>query len=82
MEDERKKELEKAIIETIDTRLFDDVVEEVVAHNGFRKGVEWADSHPSLDLIKKIIDLAYSSDISPFDELAREIKEKIWQISL
>lgn len=78
--EERKEELEKAIIEVVDTRLFDEVVEEVAAHNGFRKGVEWADSHPSLDLIKKIIDLAYSWDsLSPFDELAKEIKEEIWQ---
>lgn len=47
------------------------------------KGAEWADSHPSLELVEKIVELAYSWDsISSFEKLAEQIKEELWQQKL
>lgn len=44
------------------------------------KGAEWADSHPSLEVVEKIVELAYSWDsISSFEKLAEQIKEELWQ---
>ena len=45
--------------------------------------MQWADSHPSLELVEKIVELAYSWDsISSFEKLAEQIKEELWQQKL
>lgn len=43
------------------------------------KGAEWADSHPSLEIIEKIINLAFDGwdSIEDFHNLAQSIKEEI-----
>lgn len=74
----RKEEIEKAIIENIDTKLFDDASEEVAAHNGFRKGVRWADSHPSRELVEKILNLAYDWDSINWDEFVDSVTSELW----
>ena len=74
----RQEEVEQAIICNIDTRGFDDVVEEVSAHNGFRKGVMWADKHPSRELIEKILNMAYDWDSENWDGFVDAVKESLW----
>ena len=75
-----QEEIEKAILEVVDTRVggFDDVIEEVAAHNGFRKGVEWADSHPSRELVEKILNMAYDWDSIEWSGFVDSVKEKLW----
>lgn len=78
MEEERKLEIEEAAKEYLEDKIYDDVCEECAARNGFKSGVKWSDSHPSLDLINKVVELAYSWDsVSPFEDLAISIKDKI-----
>lgn len=79
--EERNKEVEKARLNYIENEaICDDICEECAASNGFKKGVQWADSHPSLELVEKIVELAYSWDsISSFEKLAEQIKEELWQ---
>ena len=55
----------------------------VVVKESFTAGAIWADSHPSLELVEKIVELAYSGDsISSFEKLAEQIKEELWQQKL
>ena len=51
----------------------------VVVTESFTAGVKWADSHPSLEVIEKIINLAIDNwdGIEDFHNLAQSIKEKI-----
>lgn len=78
MEEERRLEIEEVAEKYIENKIYDDVCEEYAAHNGFKSGVEWSDSHPSLDLINKVVELAYSWDsVSPFEDLAISIKNEI-----
>jgi len=57
----------------------DDVCEECAAANGFRKGATWSDKHPSIELIERIITMAFDSwnFISGFDDLAKSIREEL-----
>lgn len=75
----RKEEKENAAKEYINNKMWDDEIEECAGCNGFRNGVNWADSHPSLELVEKIISRAFEGwdFLSPVNELAKLIKEEI-----
>lgn len=47
---------------------------------GFELGAKWSDTHPSKELIEKIINMAFDGwdSISSFSDLAQGIKGEIW----
>lgn len=47
---------------------------------GFELGAKWSDTHPSKEIIEKIINMAFDGwdSISSFSDLAQTIKEEIW----
>jgi hypothetical protein len=51
----------------------------VVVKESFTAGAMWADSHPSLELVEKIINLSFNGwdGIKDFHNLAQSIKEEI-----
>jgi len=75
----REEEKEEAAKNYIKNKIWDDSIEECAGCNGFRKGVDWADSHPSLELVEKIISRTFEGwdFLSPVNELAKLIKEEI-----
>jgi hypothetical protein len=80
MNKERNEEIENARFNYVEYEaICDDVCEECAAANGFRKGANWADSHPSLELVERIINMAFDGwdGIGSFHDLAQSIKEKI-----
>jgi hypothetical protein len=76
----REEEIQKAIDSEFKGCCFEDEWDEIMQTGKYKKGIQWADSHPSLELVKKIVELAYSWDsISSFEKLAEQIKEELWQ---
>ena len=76
----RDDEIEEARINYIENEaVCDDVCEECAASNGFRKGAAWSDKHPSVELIERIITMAFDGwdFISGFDELAKSIRKEL-----
>lgn len=74
----REEEKEKAAKEYINNKMWDDEIEECAGCNGFRNDVNWADSHPSRELIEKILSLAYDWDSLDWDGFVDAVKENIW----
>ena len=79
MSKERDEEIVKARFNYIEKEaICDDVSEECAASIGFERGTIWSDSHPSLELVEKIINMAFDWDgIGSFHDLAQSIKEEI-----
>ena len=76
----RSDEIEEAKTFYIENEaICDDVCEECAAANGFRKGAVWSDKHPSIELIERIITMAFDNwdSKSGFDELAKSIREEL-----
>lgn len=74
----REEEKEEAVNKYAENVPAADICEEIYAKNGFRKGVEWADSHPSRELIEEILKLAYDWNNISWDEFVDNTKNKIW----
>lgn len=76
----REEEIQKAIDSEFKGKCFEDEWDEIMQTGKYKKGIQRADSHPSLELVEKIVELAYSWDsISSFEKLAEQIKEELWQ---
>lgn len=79
----REEEIQKAIDKEFHDKWFEDEGDYIMQTGKYEKGIRWADSHPSLELVKKIAELAFSWDsISSFEKLAEQIKEELWQQKL
>lgn len=76
----RNDEIENAKTYYIENEaVCDDVCEECAAANGFKKGAAWSDKHPSVELIERIVTMAFDdwNFISGFDELAKSIRKTL-----
>lgn len=75
----REDEIRVAIDSEFDGYCFEDEFDEIMQTGKYKKGIQWADSHPSLELIERIINLAFDGwdSIESFHDLAQSIKEEI-----
>lgn len=75
----REEEIQKAIDYEFRRSYFEDEWDEIMQTGKYKKGIQWADSHPSLEVIKKIINLVFDSldGIEDCHDLAQSIKEEI-----
>ena len=75
----REEEIQKAIDSEFKGSCFEDEWDEIMQTGKYKKGIQWADSHPSLEVVEKIINLAFDGwdGIEDFHDLAQSIKEEI-----
>lgn len=75
----REDEIRVAIDSEFEGYCFEDEFDEIMQTGKYKKGIQWADSHPSLELIERIINLAFDGwdSIESFHDLAQSIKEEI-----
>lgn len=67
----RKEEIEKAAAEYIENYKYINAIDDVSC--GFMDGAEWADKHPSEDLISRL----YSVSIAVYKQLGKPDKEAV-----